>query len=301
MTIGILRRLFQILSLLGALALVLALPRALAPAAAPQAGHDRVDSSASTPMVAQETRVSAPAPAQLVPTARAWRMALAALATTGVVVLPAALIALLAGSLAGSWAARTNARVLRSTLAVLGAVAVAVPVFLVARIAAALAGPMPDALLAAVGRADPAGWLSAFATPVPIACIVVLAMAVAPGIAEAVAAHVAAASSMPWMRSARAQGIARRRINGALLRPGLRIAVTALAGRALVLLLALACVVESVTGWPGLGHLLVASMALGATKVTSACLVVLVGSAALVRLLTGFAARRLDPRPQGDG
>ena len=185
MTIGILRRLFQILSLLGALALVLALPRALAPAAVPEGGHGRVDTSATALPVAQAVPVSAPAPAlaQLVPTARAWRTAWAALATTGVVVLPAALLALLAGSLVGSWAARTNAPALRSALAVLGAVALAIPVFLVARIAAALAGPMPDALLAAAGRADPAGWLSAFATPVPFACIVVLAIAVAPGIA----------------------------------------------------------------------------------------------------------------------
>src|SRR2546423_7019207 len=118
MTIGILRRLFQILLLLGALALLLAIPRALAPAAATRQAEPRVESGVR---VAPEPRPQyAPAAARLVPTVRAWRMALAALATTAVIALPAALLALFGGTLAGGWAARSSSTALRSIVAALG-------------------------------------------------------------------------------------------------------------------------------------------------------------------------------------
>ncbi len=310
MTIAILRRLLQILTFLAALALVVALARvvpAIAPSTtvqgmAPGVHADSRPPVAGMPLGAARGRAERGVPdlVQLRPTPRAWHSAGTALAATAVLVVPAAALALLAGLLAGVWGATAVAASVRSAVAILSAAALAVPAFLTARFAASAVGPVPEALLALLaGNAGDVSWLALLASPAALACILVLAVAVTPGIVDATSAQLRAASSAPWMRFARAQGIPRTRIVAALLRPLLIVTAAGLAWRVLALLLALACVVENVIGWPGIGHLLVASIAAGDLPVASACFAILAAATAVSRGIALGAARALDPRPKG--
>ncbi len=103
-------------------------------------------------------------------------------------------------------------------------------------------------------------------------------------------------SAMPFYRFAAWKGLSRRQV---LLRHGLRnvaVPVVTYMGLQFVTLVEGVVVVESVFGWPGIGHALVHAIFSRDVPMVQGTALVLGLSFVLINALTDLAARRLDPR-----
>jgi peptide/nickel transport system permease protein len=126
--------------------------------------------------------------------------------------------------------------------------------------------------------------------------VVVLAIGLLPVVVRHVRASVVEVLGTPFIVAARARGVPPRRL---LFRAALRAAaapLVALLGLSIANLLSVSLLVEVITGWPGLGPLLVEAtrsrdMPVVAAAVLSSCLLLAIGA-----LVADVGVRLVDPR-----
>jgi len=154
--------------------------------------------------------------------------------------------------------------------------------------------PLPGGLAIHVPGGDPAAGTPAWqAILVPSAALIFGAV---PVFYRHIRAAVAEAINLPFVAAARQSGIARRAIYGRYIFPAAANPLISLAGVTLGGLLSASLVVETVTGWPGLGPLMLeAVLARDSFVVTGA---VLLSAAALLagNLVADLLLLWLDPR-----